>query len=164
MAYSSSSSRLREVLAQLYDKNYDARIVAFDAGLAIEHIDFNGSSIQIWQAILEEAEKQGLLNAIVEMAMKRFPHNPALIAAINDQPIQSSTAPKNPILLRQCFAERLMDEVELRRFCQDHYREVYLNLKETDRWNGIVDRVIRHCEARKELDRLWALLNDTDIH
>lgn len=60
--------------------------------------------------------------------------------------------------LRQKFEDVIMDEDDLRRFCQDNFRHVYRRLKPTDRWDHIVGQIIRYCETRNEVEKLNHLL------
>jgi hypothetical protein len=48
---------LRKELAAYYEDEARARRVAFDANLKSDNIDFSGPAIDMWHAILQEAEK-----------------------------------------------------------------------------------------------------------
>ena len=51
-----------------------------------------------------------------------------------------------------------MDESEVLRFCQDHYRYVFRRLKPTDRWDEIISRILLYSETRGEINCLLELL------
>ena len=69
---------LRTHLTALYPDPADARRVVDDAGVTQAQIDFSGKAINNWHAILTEAEKQGQLAAIIEVALEEYPQHAAL--------------------------------------------------------------------------------------
>jgi hypothetical protein len=83
MPWRPALTQLRDALADLYPGAQDARRVAASALLPVDHIDLQGSAVDIWQAVLEEAEKQGRTAALIEAATgaHEYPTNPALRAA-----------------------------------------------------------------------------------
>jgi hypothetical protein len=86
--------------------------------------------------------------------------------------IEPASPPKTPIItsdnsdgklyvmnpLRELMEQIFMDEVELRQFCQDHFKHVSRRLRNTDGWDHIIGQIILYCETRGELDDLWSLL------
>lgn len=64
---------IRDILADLYHRDADARRVAADAGLVARHIDFHGSAIDFWHAILREALQTGRLDALLTIIRKEYP-------------------------------------------------------------------------------------------
>lgn len=73
---------LRDVLATLYPRDADTRRVARDAGLSETRIAFDSTAINTWSAILLEAQKQGLLENIIAIALKEYPTNAPLLDAV----------------------------------------------------------------------------------
>jgi formylglycine-generating enzyme required for sulfatase activity/nucleotide-binding universal stress UspA family protein len=74
---------LRTVLAALYPTEEDARRVVADAGMTAARIIFSGQANNTWQAILEEAEKSGALDALLAIALSEYGVNQRLQAAIH---------------------------------------------------------------------------------
>lgn len=64
---------LRKLLSELYDDHDLARLAARDAGLTPANIREHGSLTVYWQNILEEAEKQGLLEKLLANARAEYP-------------------------------------------------------------------------------------------
>jgi len=68
-------ANLRDHLADLFDDKQSAKRVAYDAGLNIKSLNFEGSSTNQWQAIWQEAEKQGRVGALINVAKKDYGNN-----------------------------------------------------------------------------------------
>ncbi|MCB0064448.1 MAG: tetratricopeptide repeat protein, partial [Caldilineaceae bacterium] len=75
---------LRTVLAFLYESEYDARRVAEDAGLNVQQIPFSGKAINLWNAILREAEKEGKTAILMGVTFREFKENQKLSTAWYD--------------------------------------------------------------------------------
>ncbi len=66
-------SNLAEILAYLMDEN-DARGLVEQVGLTPGYIDFHGSTVNIWDNILREANRRtGRIRAIVDKVSERYP-------------------------------------------------------------------------------------------
>ncbi|MBA3534603.1 MAG: trypsin-like peptidase domain-containing protein [Ardenticatenales bacterium] len=78
MPWTPELSKLRDVLATLYTSPADIRRVVQDAGLNMAYLDFSQAPINIWQSILEEADKQTMVQAIIDVARRQYPNNQAL--------------------------------------------------------------------------------------
>ena len=74
-------SNLRNILATLYPVEATARRLATDAGLDERQIDFGGSAINIWHAIMGEAVKANKVAALLQIVLAEYGANPALQAA-----------------------------------------------------------------------------------
>lgn len=74
--------KLRGVLAYLFADQRSVQRVADDVGLAIHMIDWGGAVIDNWRAVLAEAQKQGLLAALLAEAKATYPNNQELANAI----------------------------------------------------------------------------------
>lgn len=73
---------LRDVLAGLYPDEASARRVAAQAGLESARIVFGGPPVNLWHAILTEAEHGGQVEAVAAVARQEYPANPALRQAL----------------------------------------------------------------------------------
>jgi hypothetical protein len=78
MAWNSTLTLLRDVLADLYFTARDARRVVEQAGLDPKYIDFSGEAITFWHDILRDAERRRRVPAIVAVARQDYPDNPIL--------------------------------------------------------------------------------------
>jgi hypothetical protein len=79
MPWSRNLANLRDILAALYFTTEDARQVTEDAGLNTAYIAFSNKSAITWHAILTEAENQGAVSAILDIARKRYPNHKGLL-------------------------------------------------------------------------------------
>jgi S1-C subfamily serine protease len=77
---------LRELLARLYPTERDARRVATDARLNTGLIAFDGSIITTWFAILQQANNEGKVASVVEVARRDYPDDEALKRAQEGAP------------------------------------------------------------------------------
>jgi formylglycine-generating enzyme required for sulfatase activity len=73
-----SWAELRAKLAHLYPDEDAARRVAHDAGVPDEHIPWAGAPIDRWHAVLDEAAKRGLLDAVLAVARREYPDATAM--------------------------------------------------------------------------------------
>lgn len=70
---------LREVLCELYPSPSTATIVS-DVGIRRNDVHLVGAARDVWFNIIEQASRQGLLDALYQHARREYPRNPALIA------------------------------------------------------------------------------------
>jgi V8-like Glu-specific endopeptidase len=77
-------TNLRDVLADLYFNEAQARTVVADAGLQARFINFEGSSTERWHAILRDANNRHRVEDIVSVARRDYPENQWLAAASPD--------------------------------------------------------------------------------
>lgn len=107
MLWHPSLNQLRDALADLYPDGEDARRLAATATLAVSHIVLQGKAINIWQSIVEEAEKAQQVEALIAAATSEYPQNEALRAAVQayrrwvaqGQPSPSASVSVEPVLL-----------------------------------------------------------------
>ena len=71
--YNNKLRDLKKKLAQYFDTNSAARIIAEDAGLDSTNIDFDGSVLETWCSILQEACKHHKINNILDIAKSEYP-------------------------------------------------------------------------------------------
>lgn len=60
--------RARELLIQLFPRPGEARVVATDAELRTERIDFDGAAIEVWDEVIEQALNAGLVVSLLHSA------------------------------------------------------------------------------------------------
>lgn len=85
LTYSNNSqsifAALRDVLADLYPDENDARVVVADAGLDAKQISFSPRAQTNWHNILAEAIRQAHLDPLLKLALADYAANPGLLAA-----------------------------------------------------------------------------------
>lgn len=93
-------AQARNVLADLYSDQMGARMLAYSAGLDLRQIAFTGQAYTTWQAILEEAQKQGRLLAILDEALKHYNAHPDLqrVRAAWTEHERASAEPVRPLI------------------------------------------------------------------
>ncbi len=74
--------QLRTVLAQLYPDQSSARRVADDAGLNTLSINWHGSATDFWHALLQAAQNNEQLPALLAIAAEEYPNNSTLATVI----------------------------------------------------------------------------------
>jgi len=72
---------LRDVLADLYPEENDARVVVADAGLDAKQIPFSARAQTNWHNILAAAIRQARLDPLLKLALANYVANPALLDA-----------------------------------------------------------------------------------
>ncbi len=77
---------LRKLLCELYADHDVAKLAARDAGLNPASIREHGTLMVYWQNILEEAEKQGLLEKLLANARAEYPAQRDELALPPDEP------------------------------------------------------------------------------
>jgi hypothetical protein len=71
-------TQLRTILVQLYPDTISILRVADDTDINHGHITTEGNIVNIWHALLKEAEKQDRLAALLAVAAADYPHNQEL--------------------------------------------------------------------------------------
>jgi S1-C subfamily serine protease len=88
-------ANLRDILANLYPLQTDARRVVSDAGLAPAKVAFETKAINNWFAILQEAAKhEGKVEDILVVALAEYPDNQALLMAVSGDVAPPIPAPE----------------------------------------------------------------------
>lgn len=77
---------LNEVFADLYPTIQESRRVVVRAGLRPAFVQFDAASIINWFNILEDAERHGRVDELVEAALNDFPDHPLLRSARRQEP------------------------------------------------------------------------------
>lgn len=90
---------LRNLLADLYPAASIARVVATEAGIAEQLIDFDGAAVEFWKNILTTAHHNGQVQALIDVARKHFPHNEAVTAV--ERVFQETPIPDLPKLMEK---------------------------------------------------------------
>lgn len=73
-------ARLRDTLSNLYRGRADAERVVSDAGLDLDRLDLDGGAKNRWHRIVDEADKQKRVGALVSVALNDYPHDEVLLA------------------------------------------------------------------------------------
>jgi len=81
MGWYAGLAPLRNLLADLYPTASIARVIATEAGIAEQLIDFDGAAVEFWKSILTIAHHNGQVQALIDVARKHFPKNEALTEA-----------------------------------------------------------------------------------
>jgi hypothetical protein len=151
---------IRRELAGLYPAREDAVRVVTDAGLAPTQIAFSAKAINSWHNILDEAEKQGKVGALLGITLQEYPNRPALRQAYEDYmaaPDAQDTAPPpaggepaiDLVTVRELLAAAFT-AADLRRFCyySPHFREVLDGVADRPSLNDLVDALLEFGETR----------------
>lgn len=93
MAWSQKMSQLNEVLADLYYTQASIIRVVQISDLRPSDMNLSGSAMQIWNSVIDEAEKRGKLDRLIESAHSDYPNNPFLISAKSSAEINYSLQP-----------------------------------------------------------------------
>ena len=96
MNWNDALSQLRDVLVDLYQTEDSSRVVVATALIDTRRIAFSTVPSSNWQAILNEAVKQGRMDALIAVVVKDYPNNIALIAAVESYRSQSQSAEPEP--------------------------------------------------------------------
>ncbi|MCB0128318.1 MAG: hypothetical protein KDE58_38895, partial [Caldilineaceae bacterium] len=75
-------TQLRSILVYLYPAIGDAWRVADDAGVVHSRSNSDDTAINVWHGLLQEAERQEKLTALLAVAAAEYPRNQELVAAV----------------------------------------------------------------------------------
>ena len=101
-------SNLRSSLAALYPDEATARRVATDAGLDERYIAFDGPAMDVWYAIVREAEKVGKVENICQIALADYGANQVLQAAYQSWRALPPSAPTDRRALELTYLDQLL--------------------------------------------------------
>ena len=73
---------LHTILARLYDQPGDVRRIAAEAGITRDRIPQESKMINHWHELLQEAQNQGKLDALLAVVATEYPKNQELTVAI----------------------------------------------------------------------------------
>ena len=82
MPWHPTLSQLRDRLADLYPTEADARRVVATAGLDDRRIAFYPVAVNTWQSIVEEADKQGQVDALMRVATSEYSTHATLLMEV----------------------------------------------------------------------------------
>lgn len=106
--------QLRTLLAELYPMRADLTRVTYDAGIPLASVAFGSSALNDWDAVLQEAGKQQLVDSLLDVVRQQYPNQPTLatisagVAAFQRATRLSSLPASNIHLLN--FTRILTDE------------------------------------------------------
>jgi hypothetical protein len=145
---------LRKLLCELYDDHDLARLAARDAGLTPANIREHSSLTVYWQNILEEAEKQGLLEGLLAKARAEYPAQSAELVLPPDEPDRGAnlTSQQVRVGLRKLL-ETHFNLDGLRNLCFDMGIQ-YENLPGGDVLGAKARELILYCERHLRVGEL----------
>ena len=118
---------ISEALADLFYDRDEAKHLALEAGLNLAYIDLSGAAVEFWPRILDEAERRGRVEALLELISMRYPGLPDLedlrmeyqqwkeTSKRSPEPIAStgaSTAPQAPAAEWDVFISHAWEDKE----------------------------------------------------
>lgn len=100
-------SALASALAEIYSDDASIRRLARESDLSLKQIAFDTRPINTWSSVLTEAQFQGKVDKIIEIAQKEYPAAPDLLAATAayragrapapvPPPVQPPSTPRRP--------------------------------------------------------------------
>lgn len=90
--------QLRDIFSHLYANPADAERVTRDAAIEAKRIRFDGTIVNIWQAILQEAEKCEKLESLFQIALTEYGSNQQLLAVVDVYRTSLSASSTSPAL------------------------------------------------------------------
>lgn len=93
MAWEKKLTQLNDVLGDLIPIKDSIPKYVQSAGLRMQDINTNGNASDIWNSVINEADKHEKVNDLVGSILKSYPDNPFLISAISDDNINYSLSP-----------------------------------------------------------------------
>src|SRR4051812_6016782 len=87
-------TQLNDALGDLVPHKEGITTFAKAAGIKPAMINFNGSALDIWSSVIDEARKNNKVNNLIDVVLKTYPENPFLKSARNPIEINYSISPK----------------------------------------------------------------------
>lgn len=95
MPYSRQTlTELRRRLLEFYNDPAAIRVVAIDANLNVGRINMGGSAVNVWHAVLEEAQKVGAINRLVNVVIDEYGELEAAMQALLGADFVRTTPPQ----------------------------------------------------------------------
>jgi hypothetical protein len=159
---------LSDILAAFYPTRIDARRIVDDAEISSHRIDFTGSTIKRWRAIIEETQRQDKLELLVQTVLREYGSNERLMRVSIDLGIKfDQLSVKIPMLteLRNAFVA-LYQEIDKIRQILDKAR---LNLSISDDDGSLINiwyKIVKEAHDKQQLSDLVtvALHENADNH
>ena len=89
-------TELRRLLLELYDDPQLIRMVAEDAGLNVVRINMGGSAVNIWHAVLGEAQKVSAINTLINTVLTEYPQQEQAFCALLGSDFVPTARPAAP--------------------------------------------------------------------
>lgn len=93
MAWSKRLTQLNDVLSDLVYQNNEIGTHVRETGIKPQYIDFNGTAHDTWNRVIDYANKNNQVDELIEVMLKRFPHNSYLKIASQKKEINYSLDP-----------------------------------------------------------------------
>lgn len=94
MSWTARLTQLNDVLGDLVPHQEGISKFIKAAGLKQSMINFNGSSMDIWNSVIDEARKNNKVENLIEAVIDIYPNNPYLLAAKSKTELNYSLSPK----------------------------------------------------------------------
>ena len=94
-------TELRRLLLELYDDPQLIRMVAEDAGLNVVRINMGGSAVNIWHAVLGEAQKVSAINTLINTVLTEYPQQEQAFCALLGSDFVPTARPAAPAIKNQ---------------------------------------------------------------
>ncbi len=94
MSWTARLTQLNDVLGDLVPNQEGISKFIKAAGLKQSMINFNGSSMDIWNSVIDEARKNNKVDNLIDAVIDKYPNNPYLLAAKNKTELNYSLSPK----------------------------------------------------------------------
>lgn len=86
-------TQLNDVLGDLVPHHEGITKFIKAAGLKPAMVNFNGSALDIWNSVIDEARKNQRVDKLIEVVREKYPDNPFLITAQNPKVLNYSLSP-----------------------------------------------------------------------
>lgn len=73
-------TQLRDALVGLFKRAIDASSIAVDAGLSLVDMNLSLPIADVWDRLIQEADRSGQLSQLVEVGLRKYPNDPGLNA------------------------------------------------------------------------------------
>ena len=115
---------LRKELVALFPKEKSSRMIVEDAGIPIGNIAFDNAANNNWFAIVKEADLQGMLLALIESSLDRYPDNEVLNQFFD---LLSQAAPLSPTPAASTVDDQVKEvqAVVMRLISQDRLEDAF---------------------------------------
>lgn len=94
MSWTARLTQLNDVLGDLVPHQEGISKFINAAGLKPSMINFNGSSMDMWNSVIDEARKNNKVENLIEAVVDKYPNNPYLLAAKSEIEVNYSLSPK----------------------------------------------------------------------
>jgi len=125
MSWDEKLTKLRAILANLYPLMSESIRLVTEAGLPSDMVAFQPKAVDNWFAILGEANRRGMVLAVIEAALRDYPNNPDLLEA----KVRAEVPSQTPVDLAPAPVSRTkLRDILMVHFNQSALEEICFNL------------------------------------